>query len=111
MPVRKPGLCARAGIADRVNAEDESMTGLPMTGHYARPALPYGGWSLFLARLSAMMLVVSGLAHRFGYMETIGFFWVLGSVFLLAFAAFCLSLVALNRLWDRGARGGRSCPP
>lgn len=106
MPERA-GAVPVPAIPVSVNAEDVPMTGLPMTGHYARPALPYGGWSLFLARLSAMMLVISGLAHRFGYLETIGFFWVLGAIFLIAFAALCLSLVALNRLWDRGARGGR----
>ncbi|MCC0033056.1 MAG: DUF1499 domain-containing protein [Brucellaceae bacterium] len=78
-----------------------------MTGYYARPASPLGRWSSFLARLSAMMLLISGLSHRYGLMDTIGFFWVLGAIFFLAFAALVLSFLALQRLWDVGARGGR----
>ena len=78
-----------------------------MTGYYDRPASPLGNRANFLARLSLMMLLISGLSHRYGLMETVGFFWVLGAIFFIAFAALVLSLLALHRLWDIGARGGR----
>lgn len=79
-----------------------------MTGFYDRPASPLGDWSRFLARLAAMMFLIAGLSHRYGLMETTGFFWVLGVICLLAIAALVLSLLAFHRLWRAGARGGRA---
>ena len=48
-------------------------------------------WAARLATFSAVLFVVAGLGHRFGLVETIGFFWVLGSVAALALAALVLA--------------------
>ena len=58
-----------------------------MTGYYDRPVSPLGDWSRFLARLALVMFIIAGLAHRYGLMETVGFFWVLGFICLLAITA------------------------
>ena len=79
-----------------------------MTGYYDRPVSPLGDWSLFLARLALVMFVIAGLAHRYGLMETVGFFWVLGFICLLAITALVIALLAFQRLWRAGARGGRA---
>ncbi|PHP67153.1 hypothetical protein CSC94_11470 [Zhengella mangrovi] len=79
-----------------------------MTGYYDRPVSPLGDWSRFMARLSAMVFLLSGLAHRYGLIETTGFFWVLGFVFLVAFSAVVLALLAFRRTLGAGARGGRA---
>lgn len=79
-----------------------------MTGYYARPSSPVAGIALFLARLGFVTFVIAGLAHRYGFMETIGFFWVLGFVGAVVVSALVLSSIAFVRLWQNGTRGGRA---
>ena len=72
-------------------------------------------WAARLSTFSAVLFVVAGLGHRFGLVETIGFFWVLGLVAALALAALVLAggrlLPALDpwrpRRHQRGARRHR----
>lgn len=63
-------------------------------------------WASRLASFSAVLLVVSGLGHRFGLVETIGFFWLLGVVGALALCALLLAGAGFFQLWTYGDSGG-----
>ena len=65
-------------------------------------------WSRRLAAFSAMLLVISAAAHRFGYLQTVDFIPVLGVVVVLAVAALLLAARAFYRLWHYSDRGGRN---
>ncbi len=65
-------------------------------------------WASRLANFSAVLLVVSSLGHRFGLVETIGFFWLLGLVAALALVALLLAVAGFFHLWMFGDRGGIS---
>ncbi len=64
-------------------------------------------WSRRLASFAAVLFVMSGLGHRFGLIDTISFFWLLGIVGSLAIAALGCAAFGFCRLWTRGDRGGR----
>lgn len=64
-------------------------------------------WSRRVAGFALVLLVVSGLSHRFQLIETVPFLWVLGLVGGLALAAILLALQGFSRLWRFGDRGGR----
>src|SRR5258705_4119371 len=63
-------------------------------------------WAGRLAIFAAVLFVVAGLGHRFGLVETVGFFWVLGLVAALALAALILAGAGFFQLWTYGDRGG-----
>ena len=63
-------------------------------------------WASRLASFSAVLFAVSGLGHRFGLVETIALFWLLGVVGVLAIAALLLAGAAFFQLWHFGDRGG-----
>jgi hypothetical protein len=63
-------------------------------------------WAGRLAIFAAILFAVAGLGHRFGLVETIGFFWVLGLVAALALAALILAGAGFFQLWTYGDRGG-----
>lgn len=65
-------------------------------------------WSRRLAAFSAMLLLVSAVAHRFGFLQTIHFFPVLAIVAVLAIAALLLAARAFYRLWHYSDIGGRN---
>jgi hypothetical protein len=65
-------------------------------------------WASRLATFSAVLLAVSGLGHRFGLVETVGFFWLLGLTGLLALTALLLAAAGFFQLWSDGSRGGIS---
>lgn len=64
-------------------------------------------WSRRLASFSAVLFIVSGLAHRYALLETVAFLVVLGIVALLAALALLLVAYALPSVWNNGDRGGR----
>jgi hypothetical protein len=64
-------------------------------------------WSRRLASFAAVLFVLSGLGHRFGLVDTISFFWLLGIVGALAIAALGCAAWGFYRLWTRGDKGGR----
>lgn len=57
---------------------------------------------------SAVLLLTSVAAHRFVFLETIPFFWILGIVAGLALVALLLAGIGFSRLWEYGDRGGRA---
>jgi hypothetical protein len=66
------------------------------------------GWSRRLALFSAVLLLTSSLGHRYGAVDTVSLFWLLGAVVALAFAAILLSALGFFRLWEFGDKGGRN---
>jgi hypothetical protein len=65
-------------------------------------------WANRFATFSAVLFAVSGLGHRFGLVDTISFFWLLGLVCTLALGALLLAGVGFFQLWTFGDRGGIS---
>ena len=80
-----------------------SMAGLP-----PRETSSIAGWARGLSRFALVLLVTASLGHRYGLVETVAFFWVLGIVFCLAVLAACLAAGGFAMLWNRGARAGRA---
>jgi hypothetical protein len=64
-------------------------------------------WSRRLAQFAFVLFVMSGAGHRFGLIETVAFFWLLGMVGALVIAALSCSAFGFYRLWTRGDRAGR----
>lgn len=65
-------------------------------------------WSRRIATFSGVLLVTAALAHRFGLVATVPFFWVLGVVATLAVAALILAATGFSQLWNNGDRAGRN---
>ncbi len=65
-----------------------------------------GGLVAPFASFSVVLFLLSGLCHRFGLLETLPFFWVLGVVFVCAAFAIMMGVYAFTRLWYYGDLGG-----
>jgi len=64
-------------------------------------------WSGRLAYFTAVLLLVAGLSHRFGLLETVPFLGVLSLAGLLAAVGLGFAFAGFADLWERGERGGR----
>ncbi len=60
-----------------------------------------------LAYFATVLLLIAGLSHRYGLLETVPFLGVLLIVALLATLGIGLAFAGLVDLWERGDRGGR----
>lgn len=60
-----------------------------------------------LAYFATILLLIAGLSHRYGLLETVPFLGVLLIVALLASVGIGLAFAGLVDLWERGDRGGR----
>lgn len=65
-------------------------------------------WARRISGFSLVLLVVACLAHRYAFIETIGFFWVLGLVAALALTGLALAVGGFFRLWEYGEKAGRA---
>jgi len=72
-----------------------------------RPTTRAAGWSRRIASFTVVLFAMAGLGHRFGLIDTVSFFWLLGLVGTLAGAALFCAAFGFMRLWERGDRGGR----
>ena len=79
-----------------------------MTVIFERRSSASAIWARRLAVFSAVLLLTSTAGHRFGLVETIPFFWLLGIVCGLALTALVLAGRGFSRLWEYGDRGGRA---
>lgn len=80
----------------------------PMVARYPVFRPKSAAWSRGAAGFAVPLLVVSGLAHRFGWIGTQTLLFLLGMVGLLVLVAGVLAVVALVSLWNRGGEGGRT---
>lgn len=81
----------------------EPMTAIAQWGYS-----PAAGWSRRLGAFSAALFLTSGLSHRFGLVETVPFFWLLGITFLVAVSALGLAVVGFVQFWEHGLAGLKS---
>ena len=68
---------------------------------------PGAVWSRRLGSFSLLLLLVVGLAHRYGFVATLDLVPLFGTCVALAFAGLITGLVAHRRYWYYGDRGGR----
>ncbi|MBX3529224.1 MAG: DUF1499 domain-containing protein [Rhizobiaceae bacterium] len=79
-----------------------------MEFHFERRASASALWARRIAVFSGVLLITAGAGHRYGAVDTIPFFWLLGLVGGLALLAIVLAGVGFFRLWTNGDRGGRA---
>lgn len=79
-----------------------------MTDFLERRVSTAARWSRRLALFSAVLLLTSGCGHRYGAVDTISLFWLLGIVVTLALVAVLLSGLGFLELWEYGDKGGRN---
>lgn len=72
-----------------------------------RAVSPSAGWARRLAAFSAVLLLTAGIGHRYGLVETVAFYWLVGIVGALAVAALLAAGAAFSRLWNHGESTGR----
>ena len=62
-------------------------------------------WSRRIAGFAAVLLAVSALFHRFGFIETVPLFWLVGIVGALALLALGLAYLGFADIWQNACRG------
>lgn len=79
-----------------------------MVAHIERRRSSAAIWSRRLAVFALALLLIAAVGHRFGRIETIGYFWILGIVVTLCLSALFLAGMGFLRLWEHGERAGRA---
>ncbi len=72
--------------------------------HVSRAA----AWSRRFASFSAVLFLTAAIGHHLAWLETGGFFVVLGLVAAIAIIALLLAARGFSELWNRGDVGGRN---
>lgn len=80
-----------------------SMAALP-----ERRVAPIAEWARRVAGFSLVLFVVAGVGHRYGLIETVGYFWILGLAGALALLGLGLAAGGFARLWEHGEKAGRA---
>lgn len=65
-------------------------------------------WARGLSRFALVLFVTASIGHRYGMVETVAFFWVLGIVGAIAILTLGLAMGGFAMLWERGARAGKA---
>ena len=65
-------------------------------------------WARSISGFSVVLFVASGVGHRYGLVETVAFFWLLGIVAALALLGLGLAAGGFRRLWEHGEKAGRA---
>ena len=65
-------------------------------------------WARKVSTFALVLFVAAGVGHRYGQIETIGFFWILALVALLAMLGLLLAAGGFSRLWRHGDIAGKS---
>lgn len=61
-----------------------------------------------VAGFSFVLFATSALGHRYGFVDTVAFFWLLGLIGLLAALSLSLAAYGFWRLWEFGDQAGRA---
>ncbi len=61
-----------------------------------------------IACFSLVLLIVAGVGHRYGLVETVAYFWILALVGGLALLALGLAASGFRRLWVYGEKAGKA---
>ncbi len=64
-------------------------------------------WSRRIAVFSAVLFVMAGLTHRYGLVDTVSLFWIVGAAGVLAVIGLGLALAGLSGIWREGGIGAR----
>lgn len=70
----------------------------------ARPLSRAGRWARRLAAFVLVLMLVAGVAHRTGWLDTIAFLWTFGLALVLTLAAAGMGVLAFVHFWRRGDR-------
>ncbi|WP_367715468.1 DUF1499 domain-containing protein [Nitratireductor sp. GISD-1A_MAKvit] len=76
-----------------------------MKARFIRQQAPAAPWCRRGAFFSLTLFLVSGAGHRFGLLETVPFFWLLGIAGALSLASLVLGGIALVQVWEHGSSG------
>lgn len=76
-----------------------------MRTRFLRQQAPAAPWCRRGALFSLTLFLVSGAGHRFGLVDTVPFFWLLGIAGSLAVASLTLGGIALVQVWEHGSSG------
>lgn len=66
------------------------------------------GWARGLSRFALVLFVTASVGHRYGMVETVAFFCILGLVGALAILTLALAAGGFAMLWQHGVRAGRA---
>lgn len=88
-----------------MRARGKTGHGLSMAAFPQPRFSPAARWSRALGAFSAMLFVVSALAHRFGVVETVPFLWLLGLSGGLAVFGLLLAVCGFVQMWEHGLAG------
>lgn len=64
-----------------------------------------GEWSFRLASFAAILFLASAAGHRFGLLETVPFFWLLGLAGVIGGLGLAGGFLALVQVWEHGVTG------
>ncbi len=64
-------------------------------------------WSRRVAVFSAVLLAMAGLTHRYGMIDTVSLFWIVGAAGVLALLGLTLAMAGLSQIWREGWTGAR----
>lgn len=79
-----------------------------MYDEFRRKTSRLAQWARRLALFSFVLLPVSAIGHRYGVVETVAFFWLLGIVFALAVVSLVLAYGGYVQFWERDYKAGRA---
>ena len=65
-------------------------------------------WARSISGFSLVLFVTAAAGHRYGMVETVAFFWLLGIVAFLALLGLVLAAGGFWRLWEYGDKAGRA---
>lgn len=65
-------------------------------------------WARSISGFSLVLFLCAGIGHRYGLVETVAFFWLLGLVAALALIGLALAAWGFHRLWEHGEKAGRA---
>ena len=73
-----------------------------------RRVSPQAQWAKTISSFALILLVTSGVGHRYGLIDTVSLFWLLAIIAMLALLGLGLAAAGFSRLWYHGEKAGRA---